>query len=135
MAEITADEGGESLRDAAEEMLENIFLRATAGDDFVGVQCYTRMHFGPDGLAPNDPAVPLTQMGDERWPQAVEQTVRRDAAVSGRPIVVTENGIATEDDAERISFLTEALESAHRKALFDRARRQPSLPSLPPSEP
>ena len=61
MAEITADEGGEALRDAAEEMLENIFLRATGGDDFVGVQCYTRMHFGPDGLAPNDPDVPVTQ--------------------------------------------------------------------------
>ena len=47
------------------------------------------------------PAVPVTQMGDERWPQAVEPTVRRAAAVSGRPVVVTENGIATEDDAER----------------------------------
>jgi beta-glucosidase len=114
MAEITADEGGESLRDAAEEMLENIFLRATEGDDFVGVQCYTRMHFGPDGVNENDPTVPLTQMGDERWPQAVEYTVRRAAAVSGRPIVVTENGIATEDDAERISFLSEAIASAHR---------------------
>jgi beta-glucosidase len=114
MAEITADEGGESLRDAAEEMLENVFLRATAEDDFVGVQCYTRMHFGPGGLAPNDPEVPVTQMGDERWPRAVEYTVRRAAAVSGRPVVVTENGIATDDDAERIAFLTEALESAHR---------------------
>ena len=45
MAEIVADEGGEALAAAAEEMLENVFLRATAGDDFVGVQCYTRMHF------------------------------------------------------------------------------------------
>jgi beta-glucosidase len=114
MAEITADEGGESLRDAAEEMLENIFLRATGGDDFVGVQCYTRMHFGPEGLAGPDPDVPLTQMGDERWPRAVEHTVRRAAALSGRPIVVTENGIATEDDAERIAFLGEAIASAHR---------------------
>src|ERR1039458_1339582 len=77
MAEITADVGGESLRDAAEEMLENVFLRATTDDDFVGVQCYTRMHFGPEGVAPNDPEVPLTQMGDELWPQAVEPTVRR----------------------------------------------------------
>jgi beta-glucosidase len=102
------------LRDAAEEMLENVFLRATGGDDFVGVQCYTRMHFGPDGLAGNDPTVPVTQMGDERWPQAVEHTVRRAAAVSGRPIVVTENGIATDDDTERISFLSEAIQSAHR---------------------
>jgi beta-glucosidase len=114
MAEITAEEGGEALRDAAEEMLENIFLRATADDDFVGVQCYTRMHFGPEGLAGNDPGVPLTQMGDERWPQAVAHTVRRVAAVSRRPVVVTENGIATADDAERIRFLSEAIESAHR---------------------
>ena len=114
MAEITADEGGEPLRDAAEEMLENVFLRATGGDDFVGVQCYTRMHFGPEGLAPNDPDVPVTQMGDECWPQAVEHTVRRAAAVSGRPVVVTENGIATADDAERIAFVSEALRSAHR---------------------
>ena len=113
MAEITAEEGGEALREAAEEMLENVFLRATDGDDFVGVQCYTRMHFGPDGLAPNDPDVPLTQMGDERWPQAVEHTVRRAAAVSGRPVVITENGIATADDTERISFLSDALRSAH----------------------
>ena len=114
MAEITAEAGGESLRDAAEEVLENTFLRATAGDDFVGVQCYTRMHFGPDGQAPNDPSVPVTQMDDERWPRAVEFCVRRAAAISGRPVVVTENGIATADDADRIAFLREAIESAHR---------------------
>ena len=106
-------EGGEPLRDAAEEMLEDIFLRATGADDFVGVQCYTRMHFGPDGLAPNDPDVPLTQMGDERWPQAVEHR-RRAAAVSGRPVVVTENGIATVDDTDRIAFVSDALRSVHR---------------------
>ena len=53
-------------------------------------------------------------MGDERWPQAVEHTVRRAAAVSGRPVVVTENGIATADDTERIAFVAEALRSAHR---------------------
>ena len=98
MAEITADEGGEAVRDAAEEMLENVFLRATGDDDFVGVQCYTRMHFGPEGWPGTIPTVAVTQMGDERWPQAVEHTVRRAAAVSGRPVVVTENGIATDDD-------------------------------------
>ncbi|HEY6624987.1 MAG TPA: family 1 glycosylhydrolase [Acidimicrobiales bacterium] len=114
MAEITAEAGGESLRDAAEEVLENTFLRATSGDDFVGVQCYTRMHFGPDGQAPNDPSVPVTQMDDERWPRAVEFCVRRAAAISGRPVVVTENGIATADDADRVAFLREAIESAHR---------------------
>ncbi len=114
MAEIVADEGGEALRDAAEEMLENVFLRAAAGDDFVGVQCYTRMHFGPEGWPPTTPGSALTQMGDEYWPQCVEYCVRRAAAVSGCPVMVTENGIATADDAERIDFLGEALRSAHR---------------------
>ena len=57
MAEIVADEGGEVLRDMAEEILEDTFLRAAEGDDFIGVQAYTRMHFGPDGVAPDDPSV------------------------------------------------------------------------------
>ena len=74
MAEIVAEEGGEVARDMAEEILEDTFLRATEGDDFVGVQSYTRMHFGPEGLAPDDPSVPQTQMGTENWPQAVEHT-------------------------------------------------------------
>jgi len=114
MAEITASEGGESLRDAAEEMLENIFLRATDGDDFVGVQCYTRMHFGPDGLGPNDPAVPVTQMGDERWPQAVEHTVRRAAAVSGGRLWSPRTASPPPTTPRRIAFVSDALRSAHR---------------------
>ena len=114
MAEITADDGGEALRDAAEEMLENIFLRATGGDDFVGVQCYTRMHFGPDGVAPNDPE----RAGDADGRRALATGGRAHGAAGGRsqrpPVVVTENGIATADDTERIAFLADALRSAHR---------------------
>jgi beta-glucosidase len=109
MDELFADEGGDSVRDAAEEILENGFLKATAGDDFVGVQCYTRIHFGPKGKADDDPAVPQTQMGYEYWPQAAEYTVRRAASCSGRPIIVTENGIATDDETVRIAYMTEAL--------------------------
>jgi beta-glucosidase len=109
MDEMVAEEGGEQIRDMAEEILENTFLRAAAGDDFVGVQTYTRMHFGPEGQAPDDPDVPLTQMGYEAWPASVAYTVRRAAAFTGIPVVVTENGIATEDDGARIAFLEEAL--------------------------
>ena len=57
--------------------LEDTFLRATGGDDFVGVQCYTRMRFGPEGGLGADPGVAVTQMGYEYWPQALEYTVRR----------------------------------------------------------
>ena len=114
MAEMHADEGGTEVRDAAEEILENGFLRAAEGDDFVGVQCYTRIHFGPKGAAPNDPSVPLTQMGYEYWPQVAEYTARRAAAFTGIPVIVTENGIATDDDRERIAFMTAALQGVRR---------------------
>ena len=113
MAEMVADEGGEVVRDAAEEILEDNFLRATEGDDFVGVQAYTRMHFGPDGPAPDDPSVPQTQLGTENWPAAVPFCVRRAAAVTGLPVLVTESGIGTDDDTERIAYLDAALRGVH----------------------
>jgi len=111
MAELKAEEGGEGVRDVAEDVLENTFLRGTQGDDFVGVQCYTRMHFDSQGQAPDDPDVPQTQMGYEFWPQVVGYTVRRAAAFTGLPVLVTENGIGTENDAERIVYVSEALRS------------------------
>jgi len=113
MAEIVADEGGELARDMVEEILEDTFLRATEGDDFVGVQAYTRMHFGPLGQGPDDPHVAQTQMGTENWPQAVAHCVRRAADVTGLPVLVTESGIATEGDAERITYLDAALRGVH----------------------
>jgi beta-glucosidase len=114
MAELVAEEGGDSVRDAAEEILENGFLRATTGDDFVGVQCYTRIHFGPHGKAADDPTVAQTQMGYEYWPQVVEHTVRRAAKYTGIPVIVTENGIATDDDTQRIRYMADALRGVRR---------------------
>ncbi|MGH3578131.1 MAG: family 1 glycosylhydrolase, partial [Mycobacterium sp.] len=113
MAENVADEGGEVTRDMAEEILEDTFLRAAEGDDFVGVQAYTRMHFGPEGVGPDDPSVGQTQMGIENWPQAVAHCVRRTADFTGLPVMVTESGIATEDDTERIAYLEAALRGVH----------------------
>jgi beta-glucosidase len=114
MAELKAEEGGEAVRDVAEDVLENTFLRGTDGDDFVGVQCYTRMHFDSQGQAPDDPAVPQTQMGYEFWPQVVEYTVRRTAAFTGLPVLVSENGIGTDNDGDRIAYVAEALRGVRR---------------------
>jgi beta-glucosidase len=113
MAEIVADQGGELTRDMAEDILEDTFLRGTAGDDFVGVQAYTRMHFGPTGPGPDDPSVRQTQMGTEFWPQAVAHCVRRTAEFTGLPVLVTESGIATDDDSERIEYLDAVLRGVH----------------------
>jgi len=118
MDEMVAEPGGEVVLEAAREILEDRFFRATGGDDFIGVQCYSRLHFGPEGQAPNDPDVPTTQMGYEYWPQGVEHCARRAAAVTGLPVVLTESGIATDDDTERVAYIAEVLRGV-RRALDD----------------
>ncbi len=56
-----------------------------------------------------------TEMGYEYRPEAVAATVRRVAALMpGKPIVVTEHGVAASDDAERVEFIRGGLEALHR---------------------
>ncbi len=131
MDEMVAEPGGEDVLEAAQEILEDRFLRATEGDDFIGVQCYSRVHFGPEGQAPNDPDVPVTQMGYEYWPQGVEHCARRAAAMTGIPVLLTESGIATEDDTERIAYHRRGL--ARRAACARRRRGHPRLLRLEPA--
>jgi beta-glucosidase len=53
-------------------------------------------------------------MGYEYWPQVVEYTIRRAANYSGIPVIVTENGIATDDDTQRIRYMADALSGVLR---------------------
>jgi beta-glucosidase len=109
MSDWQAVPGGEAQRDALRAADEDLFLEAARGDDYLGVQTYTRRRVGPDGVLDPEPGVPLTTMGYERWPQALGATIRRAAEVAAVPILVTENGIATDDDAERVEFVRHAL--------------------------
>jgi beta-glucosidase len=107
-----AVDGGEARRDEAQREMEDQYLEAVRGDDFLGVQAYTRLRFGPEGLRPPEPGARLTQMGWEFWPEALGACVRHAAArVGGIPLLVTENGIATADDTERVEYLERALAS------------------------
>ena len=49
-------------------------------------------------------------MGEEFYPEALEETIRQAATVSGIPIVVTENGLATGDDTRRQVYVQRALQ-------------------------
>ena len=55
MDEMVAEPGGEAVLEAAQEVLEERFMRATEGDDFIGVQCYSRVHMGPRGSGSERP--------------------------------------------------------------------------------
>ena len=61
-------------------------------------------------------------MGYEYWPEALEATIRYAADVAGVPVVVTENGIGTDDDAQRVAYYREAL-AALARCLARRHRR------------
>ncbi|MGO9453386.1 MAG: glycoside hydrolase family 1 protein [Candidatus Binataceae bacterium] len=114
MQEIEAVPGGEENAARASRESEDHFLEAARGDDFVGVQTYSRRRYGEGGPLPPAPGAKLTQMGYEDRPEALEATIRHAHAVARVPIVVTESGIATEDEARRIAFVREALRGAAR---------------------
>jgi beta-glucosidase len=105
MGEMEAVEGGERRLAQALEAMEDAYLRDLDGDDFLGVQCYTRVRFGPDGPVDIPQGARRTKMGYEYRPEALEHCVRRAAAVTGLPIVVTESGISTDDDTERVAYI------------------------------
>jgi beta-glucosidase len=110
MQDYQAVDGGEVVRDQERCDMEDVYLEAVRGDDFLGVQTYTRVRYGPDGLRSPEPGVRLTEMGYEFWPEALEACLRRAAAmVPGVPLLVTENGIGTNDDAERIEYVERSL--------------------------
>jgi beta-glucosidase len=108
--ENIAEEGGEERMREERAAFEDQFQEAAAGDDWLGLQVYTCARFGPDGLIPPAPELQTLAHGMERRPQALGAAVRRAAEVlPGMPLLVTENGIATSDDADRIAFTDEAL--------------------------
>ncbi|WP_436789968.1 glycoside hydrolase family 1 protein [Yinghuangia sp. YIM S10712] len=105
--------GGEKAADERWAEAFDCFLPAMDGDDFVGVQNYSRVVVGPDHALPHPAGAELTQMGYEFYPQALENVLRR-AASAGLPMFVTENGLATEDDTRRVEFVRLALEGVAR---------------------
>ena len=115
MQEIVPVDGGEARAERIALNLEDVFLDACAGDDFIGVQTYSRMRVGPDGaLGPAD-GVEVTQMGYEFWPESLEGTIRKAwAKTGGIPILVTENGLSSEDDTRRIEYVHRALQGVKR---------------------
>ena len=96
---------------------EDLYLQACAGDDFVGVQSYSSQQVDGDGVVPHPAHPDNTMVGTAYRPDALGIAVRHAAAVTGLPVLVTENGIATPDDDRRIAYTAEAL--GHLRAALD----------------
>lgn len=107
--DLQAQPGGEAFAEAAWEEEFRHYLPYIEGDDFLGVQNYTRTVYGPAGQLPAPQGAELTQMEYEFYPQALAHVLRQVHRDFPGDLIVTENGIATADDTRRVAFLQEAL--------------------------
>ncbi|MDN4609832.1 glycoside hydrolase family 1 protein [Arthrobacter burdickii] len=110
-SDIQSIDGGSETAGQVRRDVNERFLEASRGDDFVGIQTYGRTVYGPDGLAPAPEGAATNQMGEEIYPQALGTTIREAARIAGIPVIVTENGLATEDDTQRVDYLRAAVDS------------------------
>lgn len=107
--DLQTAEGGEDAEKEQWRIEFEQFRPAFEGDDVLGVQNYTRAIVGPDGMLPTERGARVTQMGYEYCPEAAARVVRRVASEFSGEILMTENGVATADDAERCEFIDRAL--------------------------
>ncbi len=109
LIDLQAAPGGEERCEQARKVAELDWLDVSREDDWVGVQTYSRTMMGPDGKIEPSEGTPVTQVGWEVYPEALGHTVRLAAGHAGVPVIVTENGMATEDDDARHAYTEAAL--------------------------
>lgn len=107
---LTPAPGGEEKLLQIRYGKEDVYWEGSRGDDFVGVQAYSSQEVDANGLVPHPPHPDNTLVGTAFRPDSLAMAVRHAWEVSEHtPIVITENGIATADDAQRIRYTEEAL--------------------------
>jgi beta-glucosidase len=109
LVDIQSVPGGEERADAARRGGQLDWLDVSRQDDFVGVQSYSRSLIDRDGTTSVPEGAATMQTGWETYPEALGHVVRLAAEHSGVPVLVTENGMATDDDQLRIEYTSAAL--------------------------
>lgn len=113
----------QDIQSAGDPDLVAVYQRKLYGDwvevacghaDFFGVQTYTRFVVDETGVRAPPPGAELTLSGYEFYPQALANTIRWAHKAIGKPIHVTESGIATNDDARRVAFIDQALDGVRQ---------------------
>ena len=110
LARARDDDACRSLHALMQYEIVDRYLDGLTGPDagdWLGVQYYRKQWIDPASptyFAAPPPGTALTQMGWAVHPDGLRQVLHR-AARTGLPLYVTENGIATGDDTERLAYL------------------------------
>jgi beta-glucosidase len=83
--------------------------------DWIGLNYYTRWRVRSLAPVPHvaTAGAPLTDLGWEVWPEGFRRAIDTAAALTGAPVLVTENGFADEHDAIRPRAIVEFIEAMH----------------------
>jgi len=114
MVDDVAGPGGEATRDRKRAEVYEHWLELAQDDDFVGVQNYERIAYGPDGQLPPEPGASLNGMGTTVEPDSLRGAVEYAYSVAGVPILVSEHGVGTPDDSIRAAFIEPSLDGLAR---------------------
>jgi beta-glucosidase len=101
--------GNNSIRDAIRVKAYGSWLEAAKADDFLGVQNYERTLWDDKGKVEPPPGGDRNANGGEVYPASLANAVRYAHSVTRVPIIVTEHGVMTDDDAVRIRLISAAL--------------------------
>jgi beta-glucosidase len=106
--------GKNSMRDAMRNTLYQPWLDEVRSDDFLGVQNYERQVWTETGKLPPPEGSDRTFTGGEVYAPSLAGAVRFAHAATGIPIIVTEHGVGTSDDAVRARLIPAALVELRR---------------------
>jgi beta-glucosidase len=101
--------GGEARHARIFEQARRPFYEACATDDFIGTQMYNRFVTGPDGYLPAPHGPLVNRWGAEASPDVLPAVLREVKTYCGAPMLISENGIDTDDDALRARHLSESI--------------------------
>ena len=84
--------------------------------DWIGLNYYTRWRVRSLSPVPHvaAPGAPLNDLGWEVWPEGFRHAIETAGALTGVPVLVTENGFADARDAFRPRAIVEFVEQMHR---------------------
>jgi beta-glucosidase len=107
--------GDPAVRDAKRRDCYGPWMEMVAAHaDFLGVQNYSRARFDSRGQLPPPDGAEIGQQGEEVYPASLEGAIRYGHVATGKPILVTENGVATLDDRVRARYIPAAIAGVQR---------------------
>jgi beta-glucosidase len=101
--------GPGSIRDRMRQEHYGEWLEAARGDDFIGVQNYARSVWDANGAVAAPTDAKRNYMGTEVYAPSLAGSVRYAHEATGRPVLVTEHGVGTDDDTMRAWLIPAAL--------------------------